>query len=139
MDGTNKGNILNITDGVRDRHSGFRIVTNPGVPATDADLLDAVDVTVYDEGSIPDSDPPPNDLEDYKKKQFAMILNSVDDSKWEDYLEMAHRDKYEWFYATSGGYHMLPQYLESMLKKIKNYDCACCALVCMVVIIKVVQ
>lgn len=126
MDGANttvKENILNIIEGIRSRRSDLIIVTNPGVAATDLELLNKVSSTIYDEGPFPDSQPAPKTLRKpngkrYPKRKFAMILHSVPESQWSTYIETARVDGYFYFYATSGGYEELPPYLDDMIARI---------------------
>lgn len=122
MDGTNLANIMEIIQGIKIRQPHFQVITNPGVAATNDELLAAVTTTVYDEGLMPDSVPSPKIFrggpEGYKPLKFAMILNNVPSELWKTYIETARREYYGYFYATSASYADLPPYLFSMLRRI---------------------
>lgn len=128
MDGRNgtiKYNVLAIVAGIRRRNSAAVIVTNPGVPAADLELLHAVSSTVYDEGPFPDSVLLPKTLRKrngkrFPKRKFAVILHSVGADDWASYAETSKSDGYFYFYATDGSYSRLPPYLDDMLVRIAS-------------------
>lgn len=118
-----KSNVLAIIDGIKSRRSDFLVVTNPGVAATDTQLVKKVSATIYDEGPFPDSEPAPKTLRKpngkrFPRRKFAMILHSVPEGDWSTYIETARTEGYYYFYATNGSYSELPPYLDDMLARI---------------------
>jgi hypothetical protein len=122
MAGYNKANILAAITGIRGLKPGIKVFTNPGVAATDATLLNAVDATVYNENTSPVATPPPTALRPTfsDPNKFSMILHDVPAGTWQSYAETASTQGYGYFYATSGGYSDVPSYISNLVTFIRG-------------------